>query len=111
MGRWRGWAADRHAAACILYVLSALSASAGFPGRAEAEPCRLDEIGTGAVARVIDGRTFRLADGREIRLAAVEAPGIAGGDPDARRTAALSARTALQKLLDGKSVILRRVGA
>ena len=89
-----------------LFVFACL---AGFPVSAEA--CRLEQIGTGKVGEVVDGRTFRLDDGREERLAAIEAPMIArDDDSDPRTSAGMAAKTELNTLLRGQSVELRRLG-
>ncbi len=63
---------------------------------AAAEPCRLPVIGTGTVVAVLDGRSFRLDDGREVRLAAIESPA--------------SAKTALDALIGGQPIELRKLG-
>ena len=89
-----------------LFVMTCLTA---LP--ASAEPCGLELIGAGKVGEVVDGRTFRLDDGREVRLAAVESPAVLrNGDADPRATAGLAARTALDALLRGQAVVLRRLG-
>ncbi len=53
----------------------------------------------GRVAKIVDGRSFMLDDGREIRLAGLEVPAESGPD---------GARTALEALLAGQMVALRR---
>jgi endonuclease YncB( thermonuclease family) len=63
----------------------------------DAAPCRLQAIGAGTVARVIDGRGFVLTDGREIRLAAIEVPP--------------AAQAALEALIGGREVALKTLGA
>ena len=62
--------------------------------------CDFAVIGQGHVTAVIDARTFRLSDGQQIRLAGVELPGTAAA-------AAPQDRTALEKLLLDRDVILR----
>jgi endonuclease YncB( thermonuclease family) len=68
------------------------AAHAGAPA-----PCPLTSIGTAQVAAVRDGRTLNLTDGRVLRLAAIEVPD--------------ASRTALQKLVAGKTLRLERLGA
>ncbi len=76
---------------------------------ASAEPCGLEQIGSGTAGEAVDGRTFRLDDGREVRLAAIESPAIPR-DGDPRAAAGTAARTALHTLLSGRPVELRRLG-
>jgi endonuclease YncB( thermonuclease family) len=64
--------------------------------------CGGDEIARGVAKQVIDGRTFTLDDGREVRLAAIEvAPLETGAAPAA-------ARAALDALIGGDDIVLRR---
>jgi len=82
--------------------------------------CRFELVGTGKVAKVIDGRSFVLDDGREVRLAAVEVPlppppgesalQAAPGETAARAAASEAARAALAAMLDGATVELRHQG-
>jgi endonuclease YncB( thermonuclease family) len=60
------------------------------------EACGGEIIGTVAAASVTDGRTFRTLDGREVRLAGIEAPGP---------------KAALEALIAGKAVTLRKAGS
>jgi endonuclease YncB( thermonuclease family) len=60
------------------------------------DTCKLTDMGSGTVASVRDGRTLLLADGRELRLAAVEVPD--------------SSRSALQALVGGRDLRLKRLG-
>jgi endonuclease YncB( thermonuclease family) len=71
--------------------------------------CRLDPAGTGRVAAVVDGRSFRLDDGREIRLAGIEVPFLprAGGS-DSQAGPAQASRAALEALIGGQAVELRQ---
>jgi endonuclease YncB( thermonuclease family) len=62
--------------------------------------CRFNVVGTGKVARILDGRSFALDDGREVRLAGIEVP------PPAL-DAADSARNALESMLSERAVALR----
>jgi endonuclease YncB( thermonuclease family) len=79
---------------------------------AAAMPCGGEEIGRGAVSRIVDGRSFVLDDGREVRLAGIETPPPSAPDIG-NKDAAVSgggaaARDALAALLTGAQVILRR---
>ena len=74
-----------------------------------AAACTLHGIGTGRVAEVRDGRSFILEDGREVRLPNIEVPlpvqAAAGGG---QMPLASAARTALEQLVAGQMVELRR---
>lgn len=65
--------------------------------------CGGDTIARGVAKHVIDGRTFTLDDGREIRLAAIEVPPFESG-----AAPAAAARAALDALIGGDDVVLRR---
>ena len=83
-------------------VLTASGAHAEAP-----RDCSGSSVGSGVVARIIDGRSFLLADGREARLAAIETPLPVPGDEDeARMEAARAAKTALETLLLHREVEL-----
>jgi len=71
-----------------------------------ASACGGDVIARGVAKRVIDGRTFVLDDGREVRLAAIEVPPL---EPGAAPGAA--AKAALDALIGGDEVVLRRADA
>lgn len=58
--------------------------------------CALANSGEAAVRTVLDGRTATLADGRELRLVGVEVPD--------------NAKTTLQTLIEGRDVMLGRLG-
>jgi endonuclease YncB( thermonuclease family) len=80
------------ALACGLAVLVAGMAQADDrPG------CKPAAIGTAQVRSAIDGRTVQLTDGREVRLAGIEAPE--------------SAKAALDTLVSGHEIMLRKLGA
>jgi endonuclease YncB( thermonuclease family) len=71
-------------------------------GEATAQaPCPLQPAGNVAVAATRDGRTLALKDGRELRLAAIETPG---------GSHAAAAKAALQTLVSGQSLTLKRLG-
>lgn len=77
-----------------------------LPGAGNAAvPCNLEVIGSFAAQHAIDGRTFRLTDGREVRLAGIEVP--ADGATDDGKEGS-QARRALNRLLAGKSVVLKK---
>jgi endonuclease YncB( thermonuclease family) len=78
---------------------------------AGAASCGLETFAMGSVVSVSDGRTFLLDDGREIRLAAIEVPQLPRPeDRKTPRTAGEAAKTALDKLLVGNKVVLKRLG-
>ncbi len=64
-----------------------------------AEDCRLEPVGGGTVAAIVDGRSFTLDGGREVRLAGLQAP--SGEDR------AAAAKAALDRLISGKNVELK----
>src|SRR5207248_7461925 len=71
--------------------------------------CGFESAGTGAVARVLDGRSFVLDDGREIRLAGIEVP-PASDTAGPHAEAAAAAKTALEAILLGRTVALSQHG-
>jgi endonuclease YncB( thermonuclease family) len=74
--------------------------------------CQLEAAGAARVTAVTDGRSFIIDDGREIRLAAIEVPHMpAHGETGAKASAGLAARGALEMMLVGQQVELRRQGA
>jgi len=66
-------------------------------------PCGGAELARGTVSRVIDGNTFVLSDGREVRLAAMNVPPL-----DARDPGGVAAKGALDALVGGDEVVLRK---
>jgi len=83
----------------IIGLLGALALACAHPALAEdgaAPSCGLETLGIFAAGPATDGRTFRLKDGREVRLAGIEVP------PGA------AAKEALEKLLGGRLVALKR---
>jgi endonuclease YncB( thermonuclease family) len=102
------------AVSCLVASALVCAAALTAPPSARAQPaaatCRLDDIGSGTVRQVTDGRTFTLDDGREVRLAAIETPSPeADGLPQS--SSAARAREALEGLISGKTVILQRLGS
>ena len=85
-------------------LFSAATLAAGACHGEAAAPCRLEVLGTANVKSALDGRTLLLADGREARLAGIEAPD-AGGRPGGM------ARDALDRLVSGREVVLKALGA
>ena len=95
--------------ACVI-AISSLAPGVALAQTAPAA-CRLEEMGTGVVRQVADGRTFTLDDGREVRLAAIEVPspwvdGLPQGSAPAAR-----AKAALEGLISGQTVTLKRYGS
>jgi endonuclease YncB( thermonuclease family) len=93
-------------AAALAVKLAALCGCSG--AIAQEQPnvtpiCGGDMIARGVAKHVIDGRTFTLDDGREIRLAAIEVPPLESG-----AAPAAAARAALDALIGGDDVVLRR---
>lgn len=81
------------------FPLAALLAIMPHSAGAQEKPaCKLDDIGTGRVAAVIDGRSFRLEDGSEVLLAGLQLPSNEAGS---------AARSALEGLISGQSVTLK----
>jgi endonuclease YncB( thermonuclease family) len=72
--------------------------------------CRFETLGTFAAGAVIDGRTFRLDDGREVRLAGIEVAPFPASK-DAPEPAGAAAKAALEKLLAGNKVALKKLGS
>jgi endonuclease YncB( thermonuclease family) len=91
-------------------TLAATGLSAQTPATLDTG-CKLETIGTGAVRRVIDGRTFQLDDGQHVRLAAVEVPPMPlPGQSGPQAKAGLAAKAALETLLVGRAVMLTKLG-
>jgi endonuclease YncB( thermonuclease family) len=97
---WRdGVLAAVFAAGCAT-AYGCLPASAQQPS---APPCGGADVARGTVSRIIDGDSFVLDDGREVRLAAVEVP-----PPNAAASGGAEARTTLDALIGGDTVVLRK---
>jgi endonuclease YncB( thermonuclease family) len=77
-------------------------------------PCKLEVFATGTVTAVVDGRSFTLDDGREVRLAGLEVPlppaaNATGPQAEAAHAASRASRDALEILVAGRTVELRRI--
>lgn len=74
--------------------------------------CRFEDVSTGRVRAIADGRSFVLDDGREIRLAGIEVPfPPASGETGPRAEAGGRARAALADMVAGRHVEVLRTGA
>jgi micrococcal nuclease len=87
-------------------AIMAILAAAGYGGytiikEQDLASLRLGQITVYKVARVIDGDTFELADGERVRLAGIDAPNVGECYFD-------ESKEALVKLIEGKSVELRK---
>ena len=71
--------------------------------------CRFEVLGTGRVAKVVDGRSFVMEDGREVRIAGIEVPPApASGEPlTPLAHAGAAAKAALAAILLDQVVELR----
>ena len=97
---------------CVLICAATLACGARAQAQGVAPGCGGDAVSRGEAARVVDGRSFVAADGREVRLAGIETLLPVPGDEDeARVAAALAARTALEKLVLHREVVVRSIGA
>lgn len=91
-------------------VVALLAFSPGDAAVARTTPAdRLPSLGSGDVVSVIDGDTVRLDDGRTVRLVGISAPEL---NPERSRRGivepfAREARAALERLVRGRTVILR----
>ena len=107
-------AASRTCRRIVLILAAVIVAAAG--ARAENKPasatnCGLEAIGTGNVRRVIDGRTVQLEAGQQIRLAAIEVPPLPlPGETGPQAKTGLAAKTALERLVAGRIVTLKKLG-
>lgn len=98
-------------AAFVVAAFVVLSAAAARAQLQPAPGCELEHIGTGKVRRVLDGRTIQLEVGQQVRLAAIEVPTLPlprHSGPEAQ--AALAAKAALDSLVAGRTVILKKHG-
>lgn len=81
-------------------VVIAVGALAATALAARESPCKGERLDDGRVGTVLDARTLRLQDGREVRLAGVE-------DAVSGIGAKAAQRSALEKLVAGRDVVLR----
>lgn len=91
-----------------LAALASLSCGPAAADPANNAPCKLETFAQGAVASIIDGRTFHLGDGRVVRMAALELPPDAI-DPDTGKNPFSESAGALTRILAGRRVILKRM--
>jgi len=88
-----------------------LLAAAQHAGAAPAPDCGNEPLGSGNVRRVIDGRTIQLEAGRLVRLAAIEVPPMPlPQESGAQAKAGLAAKTALEAIVAGRNVTLKKLG-
>jgi endonuclease YncB( thermonuclease family) len=98
------------AARYVLSLLLVLVALSAVPLAAQAAQLPAFELGESAtVAAVVDGGEVELTDGRRVRLVGIEAPHPAAAHVRAWPYAA-EAKTALEKLVVGRTVELRFAG-
>jgi endonuclease YncB( thermonuclease family) len=83
-----------------------LVASAFGTARAEGGACHFEVLGSGKVAKVVDGRSFVMDDGREVRIAGIEVPS-ASADAQSPSGSGAAAKAALAASLLGQFVELR----
>jgi endonuclease YncB( thermonuclease family) len=94
-----------------LFALLAVGVTQAQERASAPAACHLATFAAGTVGSVVDGRTFLLDDGREVRLAAIEVPQLPRADDGKSQTAAgEAAKAALDKLLAGNKVTLKRLG-
>jgi endonuclease YncB( thermonuclease family) len=93
---------------CLAFVLAGLFVAATEGARADGA-CRFEVLGSGKVAKVVDGRNFVMSDGREVRIAGLEVPPAPAAvePPTPRTSAGAAARAALEVILLGQSIELR----
>lgn len=93
-----------------------LLAAATAPSQAEegagaAASCPLQTFAAGSLGSVTDGRTFALADGTTVRLAAIDVPQMPrAGENDGQTGLGVAAKAALEGLLAGNEIVLKRSG-
>ena len=93
---------------CFACMSAALFIAAIGVARADGA-CRFEVLGTGKVAKVVDGRSFVMEDGREVRIAGIEVPPApASGEPlTPLAHAGAAAKAALAAILLDQVVELR----
>ncbi len=98
----------------IAVLLTIGFAASGVVAQTSAIPasdCELETLGTGTARRIIDGRTFHLDDGQHVRLAAIEVPSLPlPRETGPQASAGLAAKAALETLLAGRAVTLKKLG-
>jgi endonuclease YncB( thermonuclease family) len=101
------------AAAAGFALMLGIFAAAGEERPAQASACGGGAIiARGAVAHVLDGRSFVLGDGREIRLAGIEVPPLPlPGQADPAAGGGEAARGDLATRLSGAEIVLRQAEA
>jgi endonuclease YncB( thermonuclease family) len=101
--------------ACLLPLAGLLHPAAAEETKPPAA-CRFERLGAGTmeggkVSAIVDGRTFVLEDRRELRLAGIEVPAAMPSVKDAGPLpAAQAAKAALEELIAGREVGLKRLG-
>jgi endonuclease YncB( thermonuclease family) len=94
-----------HRIGCALAAVFCAGGVAAQPqAPASHAACRLETFTTGTVQAALDGRTLLLADRREVRLIGVEVPQAN------ERGTSTGAKAALETLLAGREVTLKRPG-
>ncbi|MEA2993507.1 MAG: hypothetical protein QOD40_2427 [Alphaproteobacteria bacterium] len=96
---------------CIAVGLLAAATASALAQAQKSDPvaaCHSKAVGSGKVARIIDGRSFVLDDGREIRLASIEIPPLPGSGNEPRAAAGLAAKAALESILADRTVTLHQ---
>ncbi len=104
-----GWR-DQAVATILAAGFTVACGAVGAGAQQQANPiaCGGDAVARGTVNQIIDGRTFRFDDGREVRLAAVEVPLPILPQQPAAAPGGAEARAALDALVGGDDVVLRR---
>ena len=97
---------------CIFAAAALIATGARAQNSANpASNCKFEALGNGKMRRVVDGRTLQLDDGQQVRLAAIEVPPLPlPGETGPQVKAGLAAKAALEALLAGKSLTLKRLG-
>jgi endonuclease YncB( thermonuclease family) len=100
------------AAAAGFALMTGIFAAAAEERPAQASACGGAIIARGAVAHVLDGRSFVLGDGREVRLAGIEVPPLPlPGHADPAAGGGEAARQDLATRLSGTEIVLRQAEA
>jgi endonuclease YncB( thermonuclease family) len=104
---------------CFAFLIGALAFLAEQPGaaaQAAAANCKFESLSevaaSGRLKQILDGRSFLLEDGREVRLAGIEVPLATTAVRDTPgQPAAQASRAALERLLAGVQLSLKRLGS